>query len=84
MKQLPPLLVLDGHTTQALACVRSLGRAGYPVYVAGVRPWLLAAASRHCRGSLRLDGESIASFTALRAWARRRGIRLVLPLTERS
>jgi predicted ATP-grasp superfamily ATP-dependent carboligase len=80
----PPVLVLDGHTTQALACVRSLGRAGYPVYVAGVRRWPLAAASRHCRGSRRLDGETLTSFTALRAWARRRGIRLVLPLTERS
>jgi len=31
------VLVLDGQTNQALACVRSLGRAGYDVLVASDR-----------------------------------------------
>jgi predicted ATP-grasp superfamily ATP-dependent carboligase len=78
------VLVLDGHTTQALACVRSLGRAGHPVFVASTRRWSLAGASRYCRASWRLGTESVAAYSALRDWARRRGVRVVLPLTERS
>lgn len=80
----PPILVLDGHTTQALACVRSLGRAGYPVFVASGRRWPLAASSRFSRGHHRLREESLPAFAALRAWAQRRGVRIVLPLTERT
>jgi len=79
-----PILVLDGQTTQALACVRSLGRAGHPVYVASTARWALAAWSRHARGSLRLPSETVESYAELRAWAARRGVRIVLPLTERS
>jgi predicted ATP-grasp superfamily ATP-dependent carboligase len=78
------VLVLDGHTTQALACVRSLGRAGYRTIVASDRRWSLAGASRYCGPTFRLAGQSIAAFAALRAWARRQGARIVLPLTERS
>src|SRR5205807_1818677 len=40
------VLVLDGYSNAALACVRSLGRAGYTVLVASHRRWPLAAASR--------------------------------------
>src|SRR5437588_5414 len=43
------VLVLDGQTTQALACVRSLGRAGYDVLVASDCRWPLGAWSRHSR-----------------------------------
>ena len=78
------VLVLDAHTTQALACVRSLARAGYAVFAASSRPWALASWSRYCREQYRLAGESVAAFTALRNWARSRNISLVLPLTERS
>ena len=79
-----PVLVLDGHTTQALACVRSLGRAGHAVYVASRRRFPLAAASRHCRGHLRIEGDTTAAFAVLRAWAHARGVQIVLPMTERS
>lgn len=77
-------LVLDGQTNQALACVRSLGRAGYDVLVAATQPRPLAAWSRFSRGRFLLEGETPAAFAALRQWASGRGVTLVLPLTERS
>src|SRR5207237_9976253 len=78
------VLVLDGQTTQALACVRSLGRAGYDVLVASDCRWPLGAWSRHSRARFRVKGETVAAFAELRAWARRLGVSVVLPLTERS
>src|SRR5438046_540527 len=78
------VLVLDGQTNQALACVRSLGRAGYDVPVASDRRWPLGAWSRHCKGQFRVTGETVAAFAELRAWAGRQGVSVVLPLTERS
>jgi glycosyltransferase involved in cell wall biosynthesis/predicted ATP-grasp superfamily ATP-dependent carboligase len=79
-----PVLVLDGHTTQALACVRSLGRAGHPVYVASEQRWPMAVASRYCSGHWRLRGETVTAYADLRARAARLGIKIVLPLTERT
>ena len=79
-----PVLVLDGHTAQALACVRSLGRAGHPVFVASDRRRPLAAWSRYCRRSIRLAGETPAAFSVLRDWAVTQGVRVVLPMTERA
>lgn len=78
------VLVLDGHTNEGLACVRSLGRAGYRVLVASHRVWPLGAWSRHSRGVFRLAGETQTAFSALRDWAIGQGIDTVLPLTERS
>jgi predicted ATP-grasp superfamily ATP-dependent carboligase len=77
-------LVLDGQTNQALACVRSLGRAGYDVFVAATRPRPLGSWSRFARGRFHLAGETPEAFAALRGWATARGVTLVLPLTERS
>lgn len=42
------VLVTDGEERAALAVVRSLGRAGYRVYVCAARDRSLAAASRFC------------------------------------
>ena len=78
------VLVLDGYVNYALACTRSLGRAGYTVFVASDRRWPLAAWSHYCEASFLLEGETIAAFATLRAWAVERGVRTVLPLTERS
>jgi predicted ATP-grasp superfamily ATP-dependent carboligase len=78
------ILVLDGQTTQALACARSLGRAGYPVFVASTSRRPLAAWSRHVRAAFRLDDETTASYAGLRTWARAHEITVVLPVTERS
>ena len=80
----PRVLVLDGQSNEALACTRSLGRAGYPVVVAARTRRPLAAWSRHCEASVRLAGETVAGFAALRAWARDHDVRVVLPLSERS
>ena len=79
-----PVLVLDGHTAQALASVRSLGRAGHPVFVASDRRHPLATWSRYCRRSIRLAGETPTAFARLREWAVTQGVRVVLPMTERA
>jgi len=78
------LLLLDGQTTQALACARSLGRAGYRVLVASHRRRPLAAWSRFAHAVFVLEDQSVPAFAAARAWAARQGARVVLPLTERS
>jgi predicted ATP-grasp superfamily ATP-dependent carboligase len=78
------VLVLDGQTTQALACVRSLGRAGHPVFVASHWPRPLGSWSRFCLGRHRLDGEGLTAFTSLRTWAVQQRVTHVFPLTERS
>lgn len=78
------VLVLDGQTNQALACVRALGAAGFPVFVASPQRWPLAAWSRYCRASIRLASESAAGFAPLLPWARARGVTTVMPLTERA
>src|SRR5437763_14510504 len=77
------VLVLDGQTTQALACVRSLGRAGYDVLVASDCRWTLRAWSRHSRPRFRVKGAMVAAFAALRASARRLGVSVAAPLSAR-
>jgi predicted ATP-grasp superfamily ATP-dependent carboligase len=76
------VLVTDGHTNQALACVRSLGRAGFDVYVASHFRWPLASWSRHCRASFLLPDQTTEAYAALRAWAGTQGIEIVMPITE--
>src|SRR2546422_7681175 len=76
------VLVLDGRTIEALACVRSLGRAGYWVAVAGKLRWPLASWSRYCRARFHYPKETLAGFAALRTWAHGNEVRVVLPLTE--
>jgi predicted ATP-grasp superfamily ATP-dependent carboligase len=84
MTALPRILVLDGQTTQALACVRSLGRAGYHTIVASHLRRPLAAWSRYCRGAVQVRDYTVESFAALRSWAKWAGVRVILPLTERT
>jgi predicted ATP-grasp superfamily ATP-dependent carboligase len=78
------VLVLDGHTNQALAVVRSLGRAGHRVIVASPWPRCLASWSRHCTECVSDAGESLDAYASLRELARARGVEVVMPLTERS
>jgi predicted ATP-grasp superfamily ATP-dependent carboligase len=78
------ILVLDGHTNQALACVRSLGEAGYTVQVASHHLSPLGKWSRYCRDYFRLGRQTVEEFGAMREWAKQQGIHLVLPVTERS
>lgn len=78
------ILILDGHTTQALACVRSLGQAGYYVLVASHQRSPLSKWSRYSRESFYLTAQTVEAFVSLRKWARKRDVQIVLPLTERS
>lgn len=77
-------LLLDGQTTQALACARSLGRAGFDILVASTLSRSLASWSRYCVAHHRLETESLLSMARLRDWARANGATVVQPLTERS
>ena len=76
------ILVLDARTNEALACVRSLGRAGYWVAAAGKGRWPLASWSRYCRAQFYYRRQSLAAFATLRDWAHALGVQVVLPLTE--
>ena len=78
------VLLLDGQTTQALACVRSLGRAGFEVLVASDARIPLAGWSRFSRQVIRHGGETLSGFAELRAQAVALGVTCILPLTERS
>ena len=79
-----PVLVLDGQTNQALACVRSLGRAGHTVYLASHYRLPLGRWSRFVSGHHRLPAETREAFAGLRRIASDRGVGVVLPLTERA
>ncbi|HEV8357965.1 MAG TPA: glycosyltransferase [Gemmatimonadales bacterium] len=77
------VLVTDGHTNVALACVRSLGRAGYEVYVTSHYRWRpLAAWSRYSRSWFHLPDQNTGEYAGLRAWACGLGVQIVLPVTE--
>lgn len=83
----PTVVVLDGGERAALAVVRSLGRAGYPVHVGAASPRSLAGASRFCRSETQLpdplaDGERFAETVA--ALIGRTGAAVLLPVAEPS
>lgn len=78
------ILILDGHTNQALACVRSLGAAGYSVVVASHQRFAVGTWSRFCSDTFYLKDQDLESFASLRKWADKSGVTIVLPLTERS
>src|SRR5207237_8197625 len=59
------VLVLDGRTIEALACVRSLGRAGHWVAVAGNLRWHLASWSRCCRARFHYREETLGGCAGL-------------------
>jgi len=76
------ILVLDGQSNAALACVRSLGRAGHTVFVASEYRRPLGSWSRWCRGTVHVGGYTVSAFAALRRWAERMGMTVVLPMSE--
>jgi len=85
--QYPSVLVTDGEERATLAVVRSLGRAGYHVFVCSPRRNPLAGASRYCRGCATVphpldepDSFSAAVERLLQQW----GIVILLPITEAS
>ena len=78
------VLILDGQTNQALACARSLGRAGYEVLVASHLRWPLAGWSRYCSRQFRLRGETLEEYRRLRLQLAELKVDWALPLTERA
>lgn len=81
------VLVTDGEERAALACVRSLGAAGYDVVVASPRRRSLAGASRFARASVVLPSALVdpaAFLSNLSRVVREREIEVLLPVTEHS
>jgi predicted ATP-grasp superfamily ATP-dependent carboligase len=79
------ILVLDGNQNQAVACVRSLARAGHRVAVGAPAGWSKAGWSRYCTGQFtypapHMDGNAFVRRVAEEA--RREPGTLVLPMTE--
>jgi predicted ATP-grasp superfamily ATP-dependent carboligase len=81
----PTVLLTDGEQRATLALTRSLGRAGYSVYVCSASGKSLAGASRHCRGDyvvpdpLSRPGDFVLKVEEL---SRQVGAGLVIPVTE--
>ena len=81
----PAVLVTDAEQRAALAVVRSLGRAGYPVHAGSARRKSLAGASRYCRSHATLpdplhDPAGFAAAVALEA--RHQQAAVVIPITD--
>jgi predicted ATP-grasp superfamily ATP-dependent carboligase len=80
------ILVLDGHSSAALAFVRSLGRAGHWVAIASVAGSFAAAAkSRYCKVCLNYSNpmQGVDSFIdTIRGLILEYGIELVVPITD--
>jgi predicted ATP-grasp superfamily ATP-dependent carboligase len=81
------ILVLDGNENQAVACVRSLARAGHSVSVGADSSWSKAGWSRFSKSSFRYmpPQTDTASFieNIVKEVGREQGT-LVLPMTERT
>lgn len=81
------VLVLDGNENQAVACVRSLAKAGHRVVVGASTSWSKAGWSRYASQSIRYPApqdDAAAFVDAIIETVRRLGGALVLPMTERT
>src|SRR5579863_1224329 len=79
------VLVLDGNQNQAVACVRSLARAGHTAYAAESASWSKSGWSRASAGSFCYPSpqEQVDAFiAAICGFVRQRPGTLVLPMTE--
>ncbi len=80
------VLVLDGNQNSAVACVRSLGRAGHSVWVGSSCSVAKAAWSRYCRGRFYYPGrqDEDAFVRCIAAQVRREPETLVLPMSDKT
>jgi predicted ATP-grasp superfamily ATP-dependent carboligase len=79
------ILVLDGNENHAVACVRSLAKAGHTVYVGADTSWSKAGWSKYCKGSFVYPApqqDSAAFIQKIVEEAQRCPGTLVLPMTE--
>lgn len=81
------VLVLDGNENQAVACVRSLARAGHRPWVGAETGWAKAGWSRACAGYFQYpsaEHDAAGFAAAVAAEAGHEPGTLVLPMTERT
>src|SRR3954469_9527549 len=81
------VLITDGEERAALACVRSLGAAGFDVVVASPRKRSLAGSSRFARATVVLPSALVdpgAFLANLSEFVRLQKIDVLLPVTEHS
>jgi predicted ATP-grasp superfamily ATP-dependent carboligase len=81
------ILILDGNENQAVACVRSLARAGHLVHVGAATGWSKAGWSRFSAGSFQYpspDDDAEAFVAAVVDQVRLVKDALVLPMTEQT
>ncbi len=79
------ILLLDGNENQAVACVRSLARAGHRVEVGAMEGWSKAGWSRFADAHFAYPSPADAPDEFIAALARRTAPgTLILPLTERA
>ncbi len=79
------VLVLDGNQNQAVACVRSLAKAGHTVLVGESKSWSKAGWSRFCHGTFQypLPHKNATDFVSrIVQLAGEQPGTLVLPMTE--
>ncbi|HEY7181236.1 MAG TPA: hypothetical protein VIC84_07445 [Blastocatellia bacterium] len=79
------IIVLDGNENQAVACVRSLARAGHQVVVGAPTTWSKAGWSRYCKETFVYPAPDVSAFVerVVREVRREPGA-LVMPMTERT
>lgn len=81
------VMVLDGNENQAVACVRSLARAGHDVHVGAPTRWSKAGWSRFARSHFRYvspEVDTVAYVQDVIREIRLLGTSFVLPMTERA
>ncbi|MDQ3134223.1 MAG: ATP-grasp domain-containing protein [Acidobacteriota bacterium] len=81
------IIVLAGNENQAVACVRSLARAGHQVSVGAHTSWSKAGLSRDCQNSFTYpapQADADAFVKRVVEEARREPETLILPMTERT
>jgi predicted ATP-grasp superfamily ATP-dependent carboligase len=81
------IFVLDGNENQAVACVRSLSRAGHSVVVGSTFSWSKAGWSRYADGTFTYpapDRDPLAFVKHIAAEMQKHPQSLILPMTELS
>src|SRR5262245_44775715 len=79
------IIVLDGNENQAVACVRSLARAGHQVVVGAPTAWSKAGWSRYCERTFVYPAPDVSAFIErIVQEARREPGALVMPMTEQT
>jgi predicted ATP-grasp superfamily ATP-dependent carboligase len=74
-----PVLVTDAHTMGALAVIRSLGRAGYPVHACSPRPDALGLGSAYAQARVVCPANDAQLLSWVRDYVAGNHIRAIIP-----